>query len=169
MLANLVLHLAAPLAAALLATVLFGFTFLPDSSGGKFTSMAAAVFDIPGIIANGHFTFLEFNRTFDAPTALDSQGQLHGPDSTVYLLFNGWLSPAFDVNWGNRLQIQLLTAGPCDTATRLDSGAFPNCNDDVFLHNRALFNQPNTCPQSELTCMQRWCGVVGACGDACAW
>jgi hypothetical protein len=136
--------------------LLWYLSFLPDAEDGKFLGKAVAVINIPGVIPNARFTFMEFNRTFNDPSALDKQNQPTPEDTKVYLVYNGVPAPDANINWGNRLQVQIVEAGDCDKANRIDQG-YPNCIDDVFLHDRKTFNN-QSCPQSELTCMHGLCG-----------
>jgi len=151
--------------------VLALISYLPGANNGRLLREAGAVFTIPELLPYGRFTFMEFNQTLNG-TAEPDQG-----DTKLYLVYNGVLASKANINWGNRLRVQIVNHGDCNTAALMlvdthppsTNGTFPNCTDDAFLYNRTASN-PIVCPQSELTCMHLWCGCVWeTVDDACAW
>jgi hypothetical protein len=174
MLTNLKLELSFPVAVLTAGALIIYFSFLKGPNDGRLLHVAKAAFTIPGILPYGEFRFLEFNRTFDDPEALGKQNQATAGDTKVFVVYNGVLASGANINWGNRLQVQIVEAGSCSSAklihTVADKGSdYPLCNDETFLYNRNAFS-PTVCPQGELTCTHAWCGCVWeSWDDACAW
>ena len=135
-----------------------------NSRNGTFLRKAEAVFQIPGLLPSGYFVFLEFNQTFNNDTStLHNTDQQSSNGTDLYLNYLGVLAPSANINWGNRLRVQIVEPGDCGTAAVIGSAgkSFPNCTDYAFLHDRATFNKSG-CPQGELTCMH---GLVWMCVD----